>query len=64
MESVVCMQKYLLLVVVGNKQRVSMQVSILGFLGAICSQPEQESICHSYGCLENKYSFRSAVTAS
>lgn len=46
----------------GNKQRVTMQVSILGFLGAICSQPEQESICHSYGCLENKYSFRSAAS--
>jgi len=46
------------LVVVGNKQKVSMQASILGFLGAICSQPEQESICHSYGC------FRSAATAS
>lgn len=57
------MQKYLE-VWGANKQRVSMQVSILGFLSAICSQPEQESICHSYGWLENKYSFRSAASAS
>lgn len=61
------MQKYLLLE--GgregeDKQRVSMQASILGFLGVFCSQPEQESICQSYGCLENTCSFRSVAIAS
>lgn len=63
------MQKYLLLFggeggVVCSRQKVSMQISVIWFLGATCTQPEQESICHSYGCLENKYSFRSAASAS
>lgn len=50
--------------VVCSRQKVSMQISVVWFLGATCTQPEQESICHSYGCLENKYSFRSAASAS